>query len=266
LALSLQNRQANSVGSTQEPLNHQQVSLDEQQEEEPVDEPDDDDVEIATDSEEGELDNSKPPPKVLTAAQRKKQKRKEKVLTDGRGPVLCTIAPSDVDPYPSHRESKVTWNDDPELLCSYNWSSVVDNKNTIFVPGGPSKWTPQTVPYNVPGDQGFHPTDYNYVRQPRDPFSAIFHAMAVMNPDYAFNNVDVLADRNNLRVLLEFVQVRPSDLFVSIFTRSSALLLSFAAKMGSGGGQTVPAAATTSKSTSQRLHQTWMMRHRTTAL
>lgn len=206
MALSLQNRQANSVGSTQEPLNHQQVSLDEQQEEEPVDEPDDDDVEIATDSEEGELDNSKPPPKVLTAAQRKKQKRKEKVLTDGRGPVLCTIAPSDVDPYPSHRESKVTWNDDPELLCSYNWSSVVDNKNTIFVPGGPSKWTPQTVPYNVPGDQGFHPTDYNYVRQPRDPFSAIFHAMAVMNPDYAFNNVDVLADRNNLRVLLEFVQ------------------------------------------------------------
>ncbi|KAG9199253.1 hypothetical protein G6514_008696 [Epicoccum nigrum] len=206
LALSLQNTQANIVSSTEDPKIYHQVNPDEQLEETPLDEPDDEDVEIDTDSEEGELDIPKPPPKVLTPAQRKKQKRKEQVLTNGRGPVLCTIAPSDAHLNPSHCESKVTWNDDPELLCSYNWSSVVDNKNTIFVPGGPSKWTPQIVPYNVPGDQGFHPTDYNYVRQPRDPFSAIFHALAVMNPDYAFNSIDVLADRNNLRVLLEFVQ------------------------------------------------------------
>lgn len=34
----------------------------------------------------------------------------------------------------------------------------------------------------------------------------MFHALSVMNPNYQFNDIDVLADRNNLRVLLEFVQ------------------------------------------------------------
>lgn len=161
-----------------------------------------DDVDVATDSEEGELDIPKPLPKVLTLAQRRKKERKDRVLSKDRGPVLYTILPGDVEPF----QSTVTWDEDPELLCSYNWSSIDDGSNTLFVPGGPSRWTPQAIPYTVPGDSGFHPTDYNYVRQPRDPFSAVFQAMALMNPDYAFNNVDILADRNNLRVLLEFVQ------------------------------------------------------------
>lgn len=182
----------------------EQSTPDEQQEEEEVD---DEDVDVATDSEAGELDIPKPLPKVLTAAQKKKQQNKERVLSRDRGSVIQIISPSDVQPYQSPgSKSTVTWDEDPEILCSYNWSSVDDGSNTIFVPGGPSKWTPQEIPYKVPGDQGFHPTDYNYVRQPRDPFSAVFHSMALMNPNYAFNNIDILADRNNLRVLLEFVQ------------------------------------------------------------
>lgn len=144
---------------------------------------------------------------MLTSAQKNKQRRKERVLAQDRGSVIHTIIPSDIQPHaPTNPKSKVTWDEDPEIVCSYNWSSVVDGSNTIFVPGGPSKWTPQAIPYTVPGDKGFHPTDYNYVRQPRDPFSAVFNAMTIMNPNYAFNDVDVLADRNNLRVLLEFVQ------------------------------------------------------------
>ncbi|KAF2626671.1 hypothetical protein BU25DRAFT_299758, partial [Macroventuria anomochaeta] len=190
LAASLGNTQVQDVPPAEE------TSPGEEEEDE------DDDVEIATDSEEGELDIPKPLPKALTAAQKRKKERKARVLSKDRGPVLHTISPSDVQPY----DSKVTWDHDPEILCAYNWSSAVDGSNTIFVPGGPSKWTPQAIPYNVPGDAGFHPTDYNYVRQPRDPFSAVFHAMTLMNPDYAFNNIDILADRNNLRVLLEFVQ------------------------------------------------------------
>lgn len=202
LAASLGAMQVNDAPSTEARTIDEQIVPGGEQEEEP----DDEDVDIATDSEEGELDIPKPLPKVLTAAQMRKRERKQKVLSNGRGPVLHTISPPDVQPYGSHHDSSVTWTEDPEIICSYNWSSVADNKNTIFVPGGPSLWTPQKVPYVVPGDQGFHPTDYNYVRQPRDPFSAVFHAMAIMNPDYAFNDIDVLADRNNLRVLLEFVQ------------------------------------------------------------
>lgn len=163
---------------------------------------DDDDVDIATDSEEGELDIPKPLPKVLTPAQKKKKERKERVLSKWRGRILQTILSPDVEPC----RQEVTWDEDPEIVCSYNWSSAVDGSNTIYVPGAPTKWTPQDIPYNVPGDAGFHPTDYNYVRQPGDPFSAVFHAMAVANPDFALKDCDILADRNNLRVLLEVVQ------------------------------------------------------------
>jgi hypothetical protein len=34
----------------------------------------------------------------------------------------------------------------------------------------------------------------------------MFHALKIMNPDYQFNDVDVLAERNSLRVLLEYAQ------------------------------------------------------------
>ena len=201
LAAGLANTQVQDAQPAEKIMPEEEGNLDEEGEVE------DDDVDISTDSEQGELDIPKPLPKVLTAAQAKKQERKNRVLSKDRGPIINTISPSDVQPYDSNSyKSRIAWDEDPEILCSYNWSSAVDGSNTIFVPGGPSKWTPQETPYNVPGDKGFHPTDYNYVRQPRDPFSAVFHAMTLMNPDYPFNDIDILADRNNLRVLLEFVQ------------------------------------------------------------
>jgi hypothetical protein len=62
-------------------------------------------------------------------------------------------------------------------------------------------------------DTGFQYTDYNYARQPRDPYSPMFRALSIMNTDYQFNNIDVLADRNNLRTLLEFTQGKPNTPF-----------------------------------------------------
>ena len=41
----------------------------------------------------------------------------------------------------------------------------------------------------------------------------MFHALGAMDPGYQFNDVDVLADRNNLRVLLEFVQGKANGPF-----------------------------------------------------
>ncbi|KAJ8109453.1 hypothetical protein OPT61_g7447 [Boeremia exigua] len=205
LAVGLANTRPHSVKLMEETLPVEQNALDEEGEDSQGD-----DIDVATGCEEGESDIPQPLPKVLTAAQKKKKIRQEKVMSRNRGSVLQTISPSDFQLDESlDSESKVTWNEDPELLCSYNWSSVVDGSNTIFVPGDPSKWSPPAVPYKVPGDKGLHPTDYNYVRQPNAPFSPVFHAMTLMNPDYAFNDIDLLADRNNLRTLLEFVQGKP---------------------------------------------------------
>jgi hypothetical protein len=62
------------------------------------------------------------------------------------------------------------------------------------------------VPHTLDPDSGFQYTDYNYARQPRTPYEPMFAAMSIMNPTYNLMSTDVLCDRNNLRVLLEFVQ------------------------------------------------------------
>jgi hypothetical protein len=108
--------------------------------------------------------------------------------------------------------ANVTWDQDPELICSYNWQASTED-NTIFVPGAPAKWTPRTLPHTLDPDSGFQYTDYNYARQPRKPFEPMFAAMSIMNPTYNLMSTHVLCDRNNLRVLLEFVQGKANGPF-----------------------------------------------------
>ncbi|KAF7443014.1 hypothetical protein A1F94_013076 [Pyrenophora tritici-repentis] len=131
----------------------------------------------------------------------KKAQRFNQVIARDAGEVVKTI---DLDTIQPVRET-VSWDQDPELLCCYNWQFST-TANTIFVPGEPAKWTPRPLPYNLERDSGFSFADYNYARRPRDPYSPMFAALRVMRPGYTFNDIDVLADRNNLRVLLEFTQ------------------------------------------------------------
>ncbi|CAO2647342.1 Nn.00g082640.m01.CDS01 [Neocucurbitaria sp. VM-36] len=148
-------------------------------------------------------------PKELTAKQKKKMDRFGQTIARDAGDVLHVIEATDLIPIPEN----VTWDKDPELLCSYNWQASTDGTNTIFVPGEPAKWHPPTLPHTIERDSGYQYADYNYARQPRDPYSPMFHALGAMNPNYQFNDVDVLADRNNLRVLLEFVQGKANGPF-----------------------------------------------------
>jgi hypothetical protein len=129
---------------------------------------------------------STPLPPALTKKQQlkkeRKKERKDRVLNLGRGPLLHSIPASAVHPV----AERVAWDTEPELLCSYNWAAAEDGTNTLFVPGGPPRWTPRALPCVLQGDSGFHPTDYNYVRQPKDPFSAVFHALGAMNPGFSW--------------------------------------------------------------------------------
>ncbi|KAF1848088.1 uncharacterized protein K460DRAFT_375015 [Cucurbitaria berberidis CBS 394.84] len=148
-------------------------------------------------------------PRELTEKQKKKIEQQAQKIARDAGDVLEVIESDALTPVPTN----VTWDQDPELLCCYNWLASTDGTNTIFVPGEPAKWSPPTLPHTLERDSGFQYTDYNYARQPRDPYSPMFHALSVMNPNYQFNDVDVLADRNNLRVLLEFVQGKSNGPF-----------------------------------------------------
>jgi hypothetical protein len=54
----------------------------------------------------------------------------------------------------------------------------------------------------------------------------MFQALSLMNPDYQFMDVDVLADRNNLRVLLEFVSGKANGPFrLDLYTIFNTLVI-----------------------------------------
>ncbi|KAH7413663.1 hypothetical protein DE146DRAFT_673458 [Phaeosphaeria sp. MPI-PUGE-AT-0046c] len=148
------------------------------------------------------------PPK-LTAKQKKKKQTFERSVARDAGDILQTIESHAIEPV----VEKVTWDQDPELLCSYNWQESTNETNTIFVPGAPAKWSPPELPHTLEPDSGFQYADYNYARQPRLPYEPMFRALSLMNPSYDFSPIDVLCDRNNLRVLLEFVSGKANGPF-----------------------------------------------------
>ena len=157
-----------------------------------------DDVDFLDD--ENHVAEETPEPTELTPKQKKKRAKITRVLQRDTGVVLHSIEATNTSPIPE----TVTWTQEPEVLCCYNWSDDAKS-NTIFVPGQPPKWTPPGIPHTLMEDKGLKYSDYNYVRNNRNPFEPMFHAINVMNPDFQFHNVDVIADRNNLRKLLECV-------------------------------------------------------------
>lgn len=67
-------------------------------------------------------------PPELTAKQKRKKQQFERSVARDAGDVLQSIEPGSVEPV----AEKVTWDEDPELLCSYNWQETTDDTNTIF--------------------------------------------------------------------------------------------------------------------------------------
>ncbi|EAT77148.2 hypothetical protein SNOG_15483 [Parastagonospora nodorum SN15] len=157
----------------------------------------------------------------MTAKQKKKKERFDQKIARDTGDVLQLIEADTIAPV----AEGVTWDQDPELVCSYNWQDSTD-QNTIFVPGAPGKWAPRTIPHTLDPDTGFQYSDYNYVRQPRTPYGPMFAAMSTMNPNYNFMSTDVICDRNNLRVLLEFVQGKANGPFrLDLYTIFDTLVI-----------------------------------------
>ncbi|RMZ70000.1 Geranylgeranyl pyrophosphate synthetase [Pyrenophora seminiperda CCB06] len=75
------------------------------------------------------------------------------------------------------------------LLCSYSWKERT-GVPTIYVPGAPPLLTKPTKPKLLSEDNGKHCTDQNVYKSPSHPFEPAFQAIAVMNPDYRFDDID----------------------------------------------------------------------------
>jgi hypothetical protein len=63
----------------------------------------------------------------MSAKQKKKREQFDRTIARDTGPVVQIIHAETVTPV----ATEVTWDQDPELLCSYNWQAS-DETNTIF--------------------------------------------------------------------------------------------------------------------------------------
>jgi len=96
-----------------------------------------------------------------------------------------------------------------ETLCSYNWQC----DGSIFVPGAPPKWNPPPLPTILAPDSGRHFNDQNAYRVPKYPFEPVFASLAIMEPYVVLDEVDIIANRNSLRKLLDFSAGKKLDTF-----------------------------------------------------
>ncbi|KAK7427012.1 hypothetical protein QQZ08_006439 [Neonectria magnoliae] len=141
-------------------------------------------------------------------------------LFKGTGRKLTAMLSSEVQPSPLIVTSSGGYN----LVCSYNW--LERNNPTVYVPGDPPRYVPRPVPISLARDLGRYFIDQNQFRVPEYPFEVVFRALEVMNPDYKFNNVDVLVNRNTLQKLLDYCAGKQhNDFRLNLFVVQNTLII-----------------------------------------
>lgn len=120
---------------------------------------------------------------------------------------ISTFQSAELEPSPTPVSSK----DGFELLCTYNW--VSSKAPTVYVPGAPPVWTPVKLPTTLVKDSRINFIDQDAFHAPTYPFEPLFEAVSLMNPSVRFNDVDLVANRNSLRKLLNFAMGRAHESF-----------------------------------------------------
>ncbi|KAK5635431.1 hypothetical protein RRF57_011143 [Xylaria bambusicola] len=101
-------------------------------------------------------------------------------------------------------------------LASYSWiESLVP---TISVPGIPPSWAPPSVPVRLQKDSGLVYIAQNAARHPKSPLEPLFRSLYVVNPKFDIRSTDIVADRNNIRKLLSFINPSSSRNGLEAFT------------------------------------------------
>lgn len=68
--------------------------------------------------------------------------------------------------------------------------------------------------------------DQNAFRAPKYPFEVIFQATEVMHPEFRFDTIDIITNRNSLRHFLDFCQGRTQESFrVNLFMVKNTLII-----------------------------------------
>ncbi|KAF2491446.1 hypothetical protein BU16DRAFT_552210 [Lophium mytilinum] len=121
------------------------------------------------------------------------------------GKLVCTIAAESLEPDDAPVSSESGFED----LCSYNWQ----NDGAILVPDGHLQPCHSLWPQTLAPDAGPQFVDQNTFRVPKHPFEPAFQALSAMNPNVRLDDVDIVANRNSLRKLLDFAAGRGQEPF-----------------------------------------------------
>lgn len=87
-------------------------------------------------------------------------------------------------------------------------------------------WTERNLPTCIPADSGMHFIDQNSSKNPKHPFEVVFKAIGLMKPEYRFDSIDTLVNRNSLRRLLDFCAGREQSSFrMDLYTINNTLII-----------------------------------------
>ena len=94
---------------------------------------------------------------------------------------------------------------DVQALRAPPVASIEAPTPTIAVPGSPPLWSPPRVPRQLKKDSGLIYIDQDAARYPDSPLEPLFRALYIAHPLFNIRSTNVVADRNNLRKLLQFI-------------------------------------------------------------
>ena len=89
----------------------------------------------------------------------------------------------------------------------------VSRQYLISSKGGPPKFVSPVLPAILPPNKGHQFVDRNASHVPKYPFEPLFQAISITNPNFRFDNIDIIANRNSFRKFLDFVTGRRQDPF-----------------------------------------------------
>ncbi|KAH7392005.1 hypothetical protein DE146DRAFT_722949 [Phaeosphaeria sp. MPI-PUGE-AT-0046c] len=110
--------------------------------------------------------------------------------------------------------NQVTSKGGHELLCSYSWKQT--DSPTIYVPGTPATFTfhdPTKTAIELAADTGLHWIDQHAGRVPTHQFEPVFQALAALQSDERFDDVDIVVNRGSLQQLLKWVNHKSHQAF-----------------------------------------------------
>ena len=82
------------------------------------------------------------------------------------------------------------------------------------------------LPFTVLPDTGRFSIDQNSSKVPKYPFEVVFSAVEIMRPEYRFDAIDVLVNRNSLRKLFDFCHGQNQGSFrIDLYTVQDTLIM-----------------------------------------